>query len=106
MCVTRLDVRVAFGIAKERPFLYIQINTLFQLDHGDQMNQYVTDTRVSNGHLELRNVPIKDNTEVRVIVIPKANLSKMAFRRAQQLTKSIPGNLSDDITNITPILGE
>ncbi len=61
------------------------------------MNQYVADTHVTNGQLELRNIPIKDNTEVRVIVIPKAMLSKMGFRNAQRLTKPISGNISDDI---------
>jgi len=61
------------------------------------MNQYVIDAHVTNGRLELQNIPMKDNTEVRVILIPKAKLSKMKFREVQRLTKPISGNLSDDI---------
>ena len=61
------------------------------------MNQYVADTHVTNGQLELRNIPIKDNTECQSQLIPKAMLSKMGFRNAQRLTKPIAGNISDEI---------
>ena len=63
------------------------------------MSQIVVDTRVTNGNLKLRNIPLADDTEVKVIVIPKANLSKMSFQNAQSLTKPIKGNLSDDIVS-------
>jgi hypothetical protein len=53
------------------------------------MSQIMVDTRVTNGHLKLQNIPLEDDTEVKVIVIPKASLSKMPFQKAQQLTKSI-----------------
>jgi hypothetical protein len=61
------------------------------------MTQIILDTRVTKGHLKLQNIPLEDDTEVKVIVIPKASLSKMSFRKAQRLTKPIKGNLSDDI---------
>ncbi len=63
------------------------------------MSQIIIDTRVINGNLELQNIPLEDDTEVKVILIPKANLSKMSFQKAQRLTKSIKGNLSDDIVS-------
>lgn len=61
------------------------------------MSQIIIDSRISKGHLRLQNIPLADDTEVKVIVIPKANLSKLSFKRSQNLTKSIRGNLSDDI---------
>lgn len=61
------------------------------------MSQIVIETKVINGKLRLQNIPLKDDTEVKVIIIPKANLSKMSFQKTQRLTKSIAGNLSDDI---------
>ena len=62
------------------------------------MNRFVVDSRVINGHLKLQGLPLED-IEVKVILIPKVNLSKMSFKKAQRLTKPIKGNLSDDITS-------
>lgn len=61
------------------------------------MKQIVVDTRVTSGYLKVKNIPYEDDTEVKVIIIPKAKLSRMSFRNSQRLTKSIKGNLSDDI---------
>jgi len=61
------------------------------------MNQIIIDTRITNGYLKLHDIPLEDDTEVRVIVIPKVNLSKMSFQNSQRLTKTVKGNLSDDI---------
>ncbi|MFQ5771588.1 MAG: hypothetical protein ACE5HX_13700 [bacterium] len=61
------------------------------------MSPIIVDTRITNGHLKLQDIPLDDDTEVIVIVIPKANLSKMSFQNSQLLTKPIKGNLSDDI---------
>ena len=61
------------------------------------MEHYTVDTHIKNGHLELNNLPFSDNMEVRVVVVPKIKLSMMSFEKAQQLTKSIKGNLSDDV---------
>ncbi|MEZ4528294.1 MAG: hypothetical protein R2941_20465 [Desulfobacterales bacterium] len=61
------------------------------------MTQYTTDTYVRNGRLEIENIPLPDNMKVRVVVIPKVNLSQMSFAKVRELTKNIKGNLSDDI---------
>jgi len=61
------------------------------------MNQIIIDTRITNGYLKLQDIPLENDTEVRVIVIPKINLSKMSFQNSQRLTKPVKGNLSDDI---------
>lgn len=61
------------------------------------MSHVMVDTRVTNGYLRLQDIPLEDDTEVKVIVIPKANLAKMSFQKAQQLAKSIKGNISHDM---------
>lgn len=61
------------------------------------MSQFVIETRVKKGHLEVNNVPFSDETEVKVVIIPKVDMSKMSFPEIQRLTKSIKGNLSNDI---------
>ncbi len=61
------------------------------------MSQYAVDTHIKNGHLELDNIPFPDDVEVSVLVIPKVKLSAMSFNKVRQLTKSIKGNLSDDV---------
>ena len=35
------------------------------------MNQFVAETSITNGHLELNNIPFADDMRVKVIVIPK-----------------------------------
>ena len=50
------------------------------------MSQYVVDGRVVNGRLHLQNIPMNNDTDVKVIVIPKADLAKMSFRAVQDLT--------------------
>jgi hypothetical protein len=62
------------------------------------MIQFVTDARVEKGRLELFNIPFSDATEVKVFVIPKANLSRMSFFEARKLTGYIKGNLADSIS--------
>lgn len=61
------------------------------------MRQFVMETSVKKGHLELNNVPFSDETEVKIVVIPKINLPKMSFPEIRKLTEPIRGNLSDDI---------
>lgn len=61
------------------------------------MKQYVADSHIRNGRLELENIPFSDNVEVRIFVIPKVRLSEMSFARIRELTRSVKGNLSDDI---------
>jgi hypothetical protein len=62
------------------------------------MSQFVTEASIRNGHLELNNIPFTDNIEVKVIVIPKADLTKMSFPDIWNVTKPIQGSLSADIS--------
>lgn len=61
------------------------------------MSQFIVETRVKRGHVEVDNIPFSDETDVRIIVIPKVNLTKMSFPKIRRLTKSIKGNISNDI---------
>ena len=63
------------------------------------MSQIIVDSKINKGNLHVQNIPLEDNTDVKVIVIPKANLEKMSYKKSQELTKSIRGNLSDDIVS-------
>lgn len=61
------------------------------------MTQYIADTQVKQGNIELSGVPFEEDQDVRVVVIPRANLQKMAYREVQELTKSLSGDLADDV---------
>lgn len=74
------------------------------------MSQLTIETRIKHGQLLINNIPFADETDVKVIVIPKVNLKKMSFAQIQALTKPIKGNLSDDIIHVqgspcTPVQG-
>ncbi len=61
------------------------------------MNQFVTETLIKNGHLELNNIPFTDDVPVKVIIIPKVNLSKMSFPEIWDTAKPIQGKLSAEV---------
>ncbi len=61
------------------------------------MRQYVADSHIRNGRLELENVPFSDDVEIRIFVVPKVRLTEMSFTRIRELSKSVKGKLSDDI---------
>ncbi|MDM8556028.1 hypothetical protein QUF75_14985 [Desulfococcaceae bacterium HSG7] len=61
------------------------------------MNPYTVDGFVKNGHLEINNIPLPDNSHVHIIVVPKVNLAKASFKKIKALTKTLQGKLSDDI---------
>ncbi|MEK7726962.1 MAG: hypothetical protein AAB354_01050 [candidate division KSB1 bacterium] len=61
------------------------------------MSQFITETRIAKGRLELSNMPFLDDTEVKVFVIPKVDLARASFRAAQKLTRGMKGNLGDSI---------
>ena len=61
------------------------------------MHQLTIETRVKHGQLQINNIPFVDDTEVKVVVIPKVNVEKMSFEKIQALTQAISGNLSDEI---------
>lgn len=61
------------------------------------MSQFVAETLITNGHLELNNIPFANNMHVKVIIIPKVELSQMSFPHIWKTTQLIQGNLADDI---------
>lgn len=61
------------------------------------MSQFIVEARIEGGRLEVLNIPFSDATEVKVFVIPKAQLSKMAFLQVRKLTSSIKGKLAHSI---------
>jgi hypothetical protein len=61
------------------------------------MNQVIIETKIQDGKIALSNLPLSDDTEVRVIVIPKINLEKMGFLKSLEYTREIKGNLSEDV---------
>lgn len=61
------------------------------------MDQYIIDARIKDGYLSIGNLPFKEETDVKVIVIPKVNFSELFFLKIRELTKSIKGNISNDI---------
>lgn len=63
------------------------------------MSQFVAETSVINGHLELNNIPFANNMHVKVIIIPKAELSQMSFSQAWKKTQAIKGNLAHNVSN-------
>ena len=63
------------------------------------MYKVTREAHIKNGHLELNNIPFANNMHVKVIIIPKAELTQMSFPHIWEKTQSIQGNLSDDITH-------
>ncbi len=63
------------------------------------MERYIAEASITNGRLELCDIPFADNAMVKVIVIPKANLSKMSFPEIWNATQSITGNIADDVAH-------
>jgi hypothetical protein len=61
------------------------------------MSQFVTETSITDGHLELNDILFANNVPVKVIIIPKANLSNMSFPEIWETTKPIQGKLSADV---------
>ena len=62
------------------------------------MAQFVVETSIKHGQLALDKIPFKDNTSVKVVLIPKVELSQMSFEKAQESTRKIKGNLYNDIS--------
>jgi hypothetical protein len=61
------------------------------------MTQIIAETSIKNGRIILNKIPLKENTKVKIVLIPKVDLSTMTFAKVRKLTKGIKGNLSDDI---------
>ena len=54
---------------------------------------------MKDAHLELNNIPFANNMHVKVIVIPKAELSQMSFPHVWEQTQTIKGNLANDVSS-------
>ncbi len=63
------------------------------------MNQYIVDAHIKNGHLKIDKLPINKEMDVKVIVIPKVKFDNLSFMKVRKLTKSIKGNISNDINS-------
>ena len=61
------------------------------------MPQIVVEGRIKNGSLKLEGLPLEDETQVQVVVIPKIRLDAMSFLEAQELSRNLEGSLSDDV---------
>ncbi|MCI5149271.1 MAG: hypothetical protein D3916_07780 [Candidatus Electrothrix sp. MAN1_4] len=62
------------------------------------MSRFVSETSVVNGRPELNNVPFAEKMQVKVVVLPKADLSAMSFPEIWKTTRGIQGNLADDVS--------
>ena len=61
------------------------------------MSQLVIDGKVQKGHIKLDNIPLPDNAEVMIYIIPKLKLENLDLEKVLEMTRTIHGNLSDDI---------
>ncbi len=61
------------------------------------MTRFIAEASITNGRLELSNLPFENDAAVKVIVILKANLSKMSIPEMWEATKSIQVKLTTDI---------
>ena len=61
------------------------------------MPQIVVEGRIKNGSLKLEGLPLEDETQVQVVVIPKIRLDAMSFLEVQELSRNLEGSLSDDV---------
>lgn len=61
------------------------------------MKKYIIDAKIKNGYLSLRDLPFEEETDVKVIVMPKITFNSLSFLKIRELTKSINDNISDDI---------
>ncbi len=76
----------------------IKEGVMNEKDGEGGMRQCVAETSVTNGHVELNNIPCANNMHVKVIVIPKAELSQMSFPQVWEKTQAIKGNLANDVS--------
>ncbi len=75
----------------------IKEGVMNEKDGEGGMRQCVAETSVTNGHVELKNMPCANNMPVNVIVIPNAELSQMSFPHVWEKTQAINGTLAHDV---------
>jgi hypothetical protein len=61
------------------------------------MTQYIVNTIVKDGHVEINDLPFPNLSRIKVLLLPEIDIKEMSFFKAQELTKEIKGNLSDEI---------
>ncbi|KOR33066.1 hypothetical protein TI05_03325 [Achromatium sp. WMS3] len=61
------------------------------------MENIILDTKIQHGKVILHDVPLEDDTPIKVIVIPKTNLQRLSFQKTRILLQDVPGNLADDV---------
>lgn len=85
------------GCSEQVPFIVFK-PAMQSARGGIYMSQYVVDASVINGYLELKNMPFEDNMQVKVVVIPKADLSRMSFPNIWKKSEHVRQNVSQDIS--------
>lgn len=61
------------------------------------MENLIIETRIHQGGVMLRNLPLKEDTPIKVVIIPRTDLRRLSFRQTRVLLQDIRGNLSDDV---------
>lgn len=61
------------------------------------MENLIIETRIQQGGLTLHNLPLKDDTPVKVVIIPRTDLRRLSFLKTRALLQDIRGSLSDDV---------
>ncbi len=61
------------------------------------MENLIIETCVHQGGVTLHDLPLKDNTPVKIIIIPRTHLQRLSFRQTRVLLQDIQGDLSDDV---------
>ncbi len=62
------------------------------------MFEHVLEAQVTNGKLEIKDVPYADGTPVKVVITPKTQDVLEGLEEIRELTAHIKGNLSDVIS--------
>ena len=59
------------------------------------MGQFVVDTAVKDGRIELDKLPFREKMKVKVVVIPKIELKKMSFSKLVGQKVNVDGSIAD-----------
>ena len=61
------------------------------------MENLIIETRIHQGGVMIRDLPLKEDTPITVVIIPRTDLRRLSFRQTRVLLQDIRGNLSDDV---------
>ncbi len=62
------------------------------------MSEHILEAEVTNGRLEITDIPYADGTAVKIVIIPKTEDLLEGLEEIRKLTAHIKGNLSDVIS--------